>query len=53
MSVCDECLKEMRDFKNKRYLYSFINCTCGPRYTIIENIPYDRVNISMKKFKMC
>jgi len=54
MSVCDECLKEMRDFKNRRYLYPFINCTnCGPRYTIIENIPYDRVNTSMKKFKMC
>ncbi|QCT94405.1 carbamoyltransferase HypF [Caminibacter mediatlanticus TB-2] len=54
ISVCEDCLKEMRDKNNRRYLYPFINCTnCGPRYTIIENIPYDRVNTSMKKFKMC
>ncbi len=54
ISICDECLKEMFDEKNRRYLYPFINCTnCGPRYTIIENIPYDRKNTSMKKFKMC
>ena len=54
ISVCEDCLEEMRDPKNRRYLYPFINCTnCGPRYTIIENIPYDRVNTSMKKFKMC
>ena len=54
ISICDECLKEMYDKNNKRYLYPFINCTnCGPRYTIIENIPYDRVNTSMKYFKMC
>ena len=53
-SVCEDCLKEMFDANNRRYLYPFINCTnCGPRYTIIENIPYDRKNTSMKKFKMC
>ena len=54
IAVCEECLKEMFDKNNKRYLYPFINCTnCGPRYTIIEDIPYDRKNTSMKKFKMC
>ena len=53
-SICDECIKEMFDKNNRRYFYPFINCTnCGPRYTIIENIPYDRKNTSMKKFKMC
>ena len=53
-SVCEDCIKEMFDENNRRYLYPFINCTnCGPRYTIIENIPYDRKNTSMKKFKMC
>ena len=54
ISVCKDCLREMFDKSNRRYLYPFINCTnCGPRYTIIENIPYDRKNTSMKKFKMC
>ncbi|WP_457564230.1 carbamoyltransferase HypF, partial [Caminibacter sp.] len=54
ISVCEDCLREMYDKNNRRYLYPFINCTnCGPRYTIIENIPYDRKNTSMKKFKMC
>jgi len=54
IAVCEDCLKEMFDKSNRRYLYPFINCTnCGPRYTIIENIPYDRKNTSMKKFKMC
>ncbi|WP_236618704.1 hypothetical protein [Lebetimonas sp. JH292] len=44
----------MYDKNNRRFLYPFINCTnCGPRYTIIKNIPYDRINTSMKKFKMC
>ncbi len=53
-SICKECIEEMFDKSNRRYLYPFINCTnCGPRYTIIENIPYDRKNTSMKKFKMC
>ncbi|NPA52733.1 MAG: carbamoyltransferase HypF [Aquificae bacterium] len=54
ISTCDECIKELTDPKNRRYRYPFINCTnCGPRFTIIEKLPYDRPNTTMKKFKMC
>ena len=54
MTVCEKCLKEMRDPSNRRYLYPFINCTeCGPRYTITVTVPYDRPNTSMARFKMC
>lgn len=54
MGVCDECVSEMMDEKNRRYNYPFINCTnCGPRFSIIEDIPYDRPKTSMKKFPMC
>ncbi len=54
ISLCDECLAEIQDKTNRRYNYPFINCTnCGPRYTIIENLPYDRANTTMRKFTMC
>ncbi|WP_458413769.1 carbamoyltransferase HypF [Schinkia sp. CFF1] len=53
-SVCDDCLKEMRDSSNYRYQYPFINCTqCGPRYTIIDELPYDRPYTVMREFEMC
>lgn len=54
LSVCDTCIAEMLNPKNRRYLYPFISCTdCGPRFSIIEKIPYDRQNTTMKTFKMC
>lgn len=54
IGTCDECLKEIFDPKDKRYMYPFTNCThCGPRFTIIEKLPYDRPNTTMKVFKMC
>jgi len=54
LDVCPECLNEMLDPDNRRYLYPFINCTnCGPRYTIIQDIPYDRLKTTMSEFKMC
>jgi hydrogenase maturation protein HypF len=52
--TCDDCLKELFDPNDRRYGYPFINCTnCGPRYTIIMDIPYDRPFTAMKHFKMC
>ncbi len=54
MAICADCLSEMRDKKDFRFRYPFINCTnCGPRYSIIKNIPYDRPNTTMSIFKMC
>ncbi|MGD9677194.1 MAG: carbamoyltransferase HypF [Vulcanibacillus sp.] len=53
-AVCEDCISEMKDPKNFRYLYPFINCTqCGPRYTIIEQLPYDRQFTAMSNFNMC
>ncbi|MFH1147307.1 MAG: carbamoyltransferase HypF [Pseudomonadota bacterium] len=54
ISICKECLAELMDAADRRYGYPFINCTnCGPRYTIIEDIPYDRPKTSMKTFPIC
>ena len=54
VALCDDCKNELFDKTNRRYRYPFINCTnCGPRYTIIENIPYDRPFTSMKHFPLC
>jgi hydrogenase maturation protein HypF len=53
-AVCDDCLREMNNPNDFRYQYPFINCTqCGPRYTIIKELPYDRSYTSMKNFPMC
>jgi hydrogenase maturation protein HypF len=53
-AVCRQCLDEMRDPSDFRWHYPFINCTnCGPRYTIIKTIPYDRPNTTMSSFGMC
>ncbi len=54
IATCKDCLRELFDEKNFRYRYPFINCTnCGPRYSIVRTIPYDRPNTTMSEFKMC
>ncbi len=54
VGICDLCAKELFDYSNRRFLHPFINCTdCGPRFTVIEKLPYDRKNTSMKDFEMC
>ena len=54
ISFCTDCLDELRNKGDRRYRYPFINCTnCGPRFTIIEDVPYDRTATTMKSFQMC
>jgi len=54
IATCPDCLREILDPSNRRYLYPFSNCTnCGPRFTIVESLPYDRANTTMRHFTMC
>lgn len=54
VALCEDCLHEMRDPRDRRFRYPFINCTnCGPRFTIVREIPYDRERTSMAEFRMC
>lgn len=54
MALCDDCLRELYTPSDKRYLYPFITCTnCGPRYSIIRTVPYDRPMTTMAEFPMC
>ncbi|WP_321468101.1 carbamoyltransferase HypF [Halarcobacter sp.] len=54
MAVCDDCINDINDKNNFRYNYALTNCTnCGPRYSIIKTVPYDRCNTSMANFQMC
>ncbi len=54
IATCPDCTSEIIDEKNRRYLYPFTNCTnCGPRFSIIRSLPYDRPNTTMRNFEMC
>jgi hydrogenase maturation protein HypF len=54
IATCDDCLRDFTQAENPRHLYPFTNCTnCGPRYTIIRDVPYDRANTTMAAFSMC
>ena len=54
IGICSKCLSEMKDLSNRRYSYPYISCvTCGPRYSIINRLPYDRDNTTMSEYEMC
>ncbi|MBR2664970.1 MULTISPECIES: carbamoyltransferase HypF [Methanobrevibacter] len=54
IAICDKCLAEIRDPSDRRYKYAFNACTdCGPRFTVIESVPYDRIRTSMEDFPLC
>lgn len=54
IAICDKCLEEIRDPKDRRYKYAFNACTdCGPRFTVIDSVPYDRIRTSMEDFPLC
>lgn len=54
IAICQECLKDIKNPKNRHYQYAFTSCTnCGPRYSIINSFPYDRANTTMSPFRMC
>jgi len=54
IAICKECSQELEQESDRRYRFGFINCTnCGPRFTVVKDIPYDRANTTMDKFKMC
>ncbi len=54
LAICDDCRREILDKNNRRYHYAFTNCTnCGPRFSIVQDVPYDRKNTTMCRFTMC
>jgi hydrogenase maturation protein HypF len=54
IATCQECLEELRSSQDRRHRYAFTNCTnCGPRFTIVKDVPYDRVRTTMNDFEMC